>query len=361
MPDINMQHFGELQRNQHSIDVEIDASHISSYQKDFPMMLETPNSSNSVLNVVAINELGEQLPTETEGISNDKNWVHFKDSIQGIVNSKIKVFYGGFGGKPAADSTYGSKAIWVDYSAVYHMNNDPTNDAPQILDSIGNYHGTSEGSMTPNDLVNTDYGLGLDFDDNDDAIDISANGFPYSTVTVFLRMKPKFALNDGLHHYLYSSSQTSSNNNRIQLRKNTTDNYNCLIYNSSGTLQSTLSFDDNLIPQNTWANIVFQFKTNDAILYLNGISKSTDSSVTTPTSINPLLTIGNWVVPGTTFDSNSVISEVRVMGSYADNNYILTSHNNLNNPTANGESPFYKSISKELNFAESLQSLGRAG
>ena len=352
MPDINMQHFEELQRNQHSIDVEIDASQIASPQQDFPMMLETPNSSNSVLNVIAINELGEQLPTEIEGIANYKNWIHFKDIVHSGWNRKMKVFYGGCIGKPAADSTYGSQAVWNN-EATYHMNQDPNGDiANSIKDSTPNAnHGTPVGSMTSADLIDGEYGKAIDFDGSNDLIDIGNIDFGISDFAIITKVKFN-SYEDGAG---IIKKNSGSGNPQWYVRQ----------LGVSGAMQF-VTYDGSTVREHITGNSYFSTgnyysfaaKRDSTTLYLykDGAEVSTaGNAIDTTNAVNV-----NVGVAATTY-ALITIDELRLFRSAPTANYISTTHKNLNNPTAMGIDSFYKSISKELNFSESLQSLGRAG
>ena len=65
-----------------------------------------------------------------------------------------------------------AKNVWDDnFVAVYHMAQDPSGTAPQILDSTSNENnGTANGSMTSSDLVDGFIGKAIEFDGSDDYI-----------------------------------------------------------------------------------------------------------------------------------------------------------------------------------------------
>lgn len=361
MPDINMQHFGELQRNQHSIDVEIDASQVTSPQQNFPMMLETPNSSNSVLNVVAINELGEQLPTEIEGIANDKNWIHFKDMVHSRWNRKMKIFYGGCIGKPASDSTYGSEAVWnSDYNMAQLMN---TAANANILDSTSNgINSTSANNFEAADTVDGNYGKGiiadgvneycgfgdvLDLNDMSFTIEMRLKGFEWSSDMSVIISK----WYDGTNaewNFTGIDDGISGTKLNFAFRNQADENKN---------LFSNDAFDTTI--EHT---IQINYDGTTHRLYVDGALH--DSNVTTAIrqGNNAELRFFRYVHPSFNFYGAGTIYQLRMsQNTYRDANWAVTTHNNLNNPTANGNLPFYKLISKEHNFVKSLQSLGRAG
>lgn len=341
-----MQYFGELQRNQHSIDVEIDASQVASPQQNFPMMLETPNSSNSVLNIVAMNSFGEQLPTEIEGVANDKNWVYLKDSIQDIVNHKMKVFYGGYDGKPAANSTYGSEAVWNGYSAIYHMSESP------ILDSTSNGNDATVVGGDPT-LSDGTHGKKMVFDGNDyfnvpDAatLDFSTTDFDILMVlkadstgtsvhsTLLAKLNPETATQWAIQ-YFYTTGY-------FNFREAATNH----MMGNVGMLDNT--------------EHIINFHRESGTFYWD-VDVVNKNSVTVTRNLDnaALLSIGRR--SSSYGDFRGDMSEIRIIKDTISTNYRNTTYNNLNNPTASGNVPFYKSISKELNFAESLQSFGRAG
>ena len=72
----------------------------------------------------------------------------------------------------AVGATYGRNAVWSDYEAVYHLEENPAGSSPQMVDSTGNGNsGTSAGSMTSGDSVAGKLnGKGLEFDGSNDQI-----------------------------------------------------------------------------------------------------------------------------------------------------------------------------------------------
>jgi len=110
-----------------------------------------------------------------------------------VADTSLWIGYGdASASQPAADSTYGSENVWdSDYVAVYHLEEDPSDSAPQMLDSTSNGNdGTSQGSMTSGDSVTGQIGQGLDFDENDDMITASA-GWPAPPWTAEVWANPR--------------------------------------------------------------------------------------------------------------------------------------------------------------------------
>ncbi|MHA2247023.1 MAG: LamG-like jellyroll fold domain-containing protein [Candidatus Hodarchaeales archaeon] len=67
-------------------------------------------------------------------------------------------------------------AVWQDYCAVWHMEEDPTGTAPQLRDSSPTeIHGTASSTMTSDDLIDGYLGSGWQLDDVGDTISMSHN------------------------------------------------------------------------------------------------------------------------------------------------------------------------------------------
>jgi len=91
-------------------------------------------------------ELAREIVTFS--VSAETGEIHYKYSgtLSSSVATDIHVYADGSSAEPAAGSTYGSEAVWDDYSLVYHMN-DLTSTTTQ--DSTGNGNvGTLQSAMT---------------------------------------------------------------------------------------------------------------------------------------------------------------------------------------------------------------------
>ena len=81
-----------------------------------------------------------------------------------------------------------AQRVWdSNFVAVYHMAQDPSGTAPQILDSTSNAnHGTSYGSMTSSDLIDGLTGKAIEFDGTDDYVGGLPSPNDINTVEVLL-------------------------------------------------------------------------------------------------------------------------------------------------------------------------------
>ncbi len=113
-------------------------------------------------------------------------WVKIP-SLSATTDTTIYVWYNKTGEtQPATTDTYGSQAVWSGYEAVWHMENDPSATAPQILDATGNGHNlTSSGSMTSGDVVSGAIGNAITFDGSNDRFALASNAIiPNGSFTI---------------------------------------------------------------------------------------------------------------------------------------------------------------------------------
>jgi hypothetical protein len=113
----------------------------------------------------------EVVEIDTTGKTGELH-LKFTGTLSSTSDTVIRVWYNGTDTEPAVTATYGRNAVWSDYDAVYHMQEDPSGSSPQIVDSTGNYDATSGGSMTSGDSVSGKLsGNALDFEGTDDYLD----------------------------------------------------------------------------------------------------------------------------------------------------------------------------------------------
>lgn len=133
--------------------------------------------------------------------------------------SELWIHWGtaGTSSQPAADSTYGSEAVYPSSAQmVLHMDQDPSGTAPQILDATSNdRHASSNGSMTTGDLVDAAVGKGLDLDGSNDFLSRAAV-LSSATWTQEFVIRPT-GFTAGMNRYL---SDNGTNNNWVQLFDN---------------------------------------------------------------------------------------------------------------------------------------------
>ncbi len=108
-------------------------------------------------------------------------WVRIP-SLSATANSEVFLYFG----DPAGSPGWNGPEVWSNqYTAVWHMNNDPSATAPQITDATSFMnHGTTGGTMTIDDQVEGKISGGIDFDGVDDYATMPVNGFNTDSGTV---------------------------------------------------------------------------------------------------------------------------------------------------------------------------------
>jgi hypothetical protein len=113
-----------------------------------------------------------EIPREVVFIdkTNKKGEVHFLGDLDSTTDTTFRVYYGATGlSNYDHGHTFGRNAVWTNFVAVYHLNEDPSGPAPQAIDSTGNGNDlTSGGTMTSNDKTTGVLGSALRFEGTDD-------------------------------------------------------------------------------------------------------------------------------------------------------------------------------------------------
>ena len=148
------------------VKVTVQASQVSSDLTDFPVYVDLSalpagfwaNVKNGGGDIrVTTSDETTEIAREVVfcNTSTDTGELHFKaPSISSSVNTDFYIYFGNAAADDyAVGATYGRNNVWTDYAAVYHLQEDPTGSAPQMIDSTGNGNdleafGASHGSVT---------------------------------------------------------------------------------------------------------------------------------------------------------------------------------------------------------------------
>lgn len=180
--------------NDRGCDLTISASVAGSNVADFPYFFGReafpdeavdPSGSNAARTDggdLRTYQSSAEIPREVVGFEHDGSTgsgdaaieVWTLVDIDAVTGATITIEYGdGALTDYASTDTYGRNAVWADYVGVWHMAQDPSGSAPQMVDSTGNgFDGTSSGSMVSGDLVPSVIGNGLNFNGTNQAIDL---------------------------------------------------------------------------------------------------------------------------------------------------------------------------------------------
>ena len=164
----------------HRSKITIQNTNLTSTLSEFPILVTLTSSSINYSNILSAGadlrfvhpDGGSELPYEIESWDTNGNsliWIQVPTLRGGSDSDFLWMYYG----NAAATDGQDPDAVWDDgFQAVYHLNHNPTNTAPQILDSSTNVNdGTANGSMISGDLVTAKIGKGINLDGSNDAID----------------------------------------------------------------------------------------------------------------------------------------------------------------------------------------------
>jgi len=273
-----------------------------------------------------VTEVAREVVTIDTGGSTGE--LHFDST--GLSTSSDTEWYIYYGNASATDyapsDTYGAENVWnSNFLLVYHMQQDPSGTAPQMIDSTSNGNdGTTSGTMTSGDLVTSKIEKGIDFDGTDDSIDTGAalfstsnNAAPY-TISCWVNTT---ATNDGGIVTQYSDSAPVD---RFGFRLNSGK----IAWWKGGTFlaSSTTSV-------NTGANVfVAGTKSSGQTvqMYVNGAangSSGTDSDDFDTANV----AIANFDPGVAQYDG--IIDEIRISDVQRSANWLLTEYNNQNSPS----------------------------
>jgi len=262
-------------------------------------------------------------------------WVNVP-SVSNSVDTDFYVWYNtsGTDSQPAVADAFGRDAVWSDYWGVFHMAEDPSGSAPQILDSTGNGHNlTSNGSMVTGDLVAAKIGNGLEFNGSSQYLNSGAaivSGPPFTLqawieTTDLVNGKCVVSISDessiGDQHALIvdDDSTPGTGGDRISAMSRDAGVFHSAI-STSGISSGVQAF-----AVGVWAS------SSSRIAYKDGGNSGSDGTSLTPSTLTDT-DIGrlgdntpNWEWPG-------VLDEIRIRGSALSADWIATDYNNQNDP-----------------------------
>jgi hypothetical protein len=330
--------------------VTIDGSQVTT-QTGIPLMLniDLPNVATDGKDVRLAKLDGTPIAREIECVdvpNTDSVTIHYPFDTVASTDSQFYVYWGNASlNEPAADSTYGSQAVWgTEYKLVALMNNDPNGDAASsIKDSTSNAnHGTPSGSMTTADLIDGDYGRGIDFDGSNDFINFgSSTDFEGTTAISIIAVIDTDDWNTTLRPLVFKGQSTLgyyiwypvSVQDRIQWRTSSAGNY----VNADGVSVSIGVENTVAVTHDT------ALGSNNRKIFYNGSVGGQDSdSNALDVSASENLYLGNY----STYFLDARVHTLRIANIGFSNDYMATTSKNLKNPTASGTAPFYKSFSE---------------
>jgi hypothetical protein len=188
----------------------IDSSKIDSTLSNFPIMIEISSNTGignfnatSVFDEltyanrkkIAVTDANDnQLYVEIESWDQTNEIATLWAKVPTIASGTDTTLYLYYDSSQSDNTTYvgdttstPGKAVWTtDYDNVWHLAQDPSGGSNAIKDSTNSAnHGTSDGTMLTEDLVNSTVGKGLDFEGTDDEVNITSITIGASNTVTF--------------------------------------------------------------------------------------------------------------------------------------------------------------------------------
>ena len=299
----------------------------------------------------------------------------------GVGDTVIYMYYG----NPCMTaSTQNKTGVWQNptgvlnakYMGVWHLSQNPTGTAPQMLDSTSNaYNGTAEGSFVAGDQQTAKIDGGLDFESvNSDYVQAAAAALGTTSVTVSAWFKVT-----SFTETTFGGSGTSDGMVVFSTRDANTNVSPTLVVSPAltgggfGTPNSLIFCDDTAnvavgakgttaIATGTWYYGVGTFSYNSGTAtYLGTWNVYLNGALNNPAGGNNFDYAGTATVPFSgaswmlgnnpqwTGYSNVILDEVRVSNIAFSAGWILTEYNNQNNPGNLTTAGFY-AVGTEQNY-----------
>ena len=315
--------------------VTIDGSMVTT-ETGIPLALNIvlPNVKAAGADVRLAELDGTPIAREIECVnvpSTDAVMLHYPFDTTTGENSQFYVYWGNASlSEPAADSTYGSEAVWDGSTlAAYLLNQEPNGaGSGGVIDSAGNYHATPTG-FTVNSLSNDAYGTGVHFDGAGDWLDIgpsipNTGDMTFTSVVTFDAVSKDQALIALVTGDVYWVDLISTNKFR---------NVNLAAANLETS--ETYSASTRYVVSNQ-----FDYTNDVWKIFVNGEQKASAALTGSPASRAYQNGIGQQN-GGEYLDG--VMSYASIDSVARSDDWLMTQGKNLNNPTASGTDPFYLS------------------
>ena len=334
------------------VKVTIDSGEVDADLTDFPVYVDLSDlpagffthvkSDGSDIRVTKTDETTEvarEVVTITTGSSIGE--LHFKatGTLSSSSDTDYYIYYGNSSAsEPAEDATYGRENVWnSDYQGVWHLQEDPSGSAPQMLESTSNDRdGTSSGSMTTGDSVAVQIEKGLDFDGSNDYVSASSFGNSSSSnLTISCWFRPDSVTAD---QFLVDESNITSYGGGLSFRITSGGKLRFWQQDATDALvESSTSISTSVITYG-----VGTYDGSNSRVYLGGYLDNTaaTTALSPRNAANPQ--IGHSSLLGGYFDGD--MDEVRILSVANTATWISTEYNNQNSP-----STFYTTGAEETN------------
>ena len=233
-------------------------------------------------------------------------WVKIP-TISSTTDTEVYIYYGNTSASDGENAT----SVWdSDYVGVWHMNQDPSGTAPQILDSTTNNNdGTSNGSMTSSDLVDGKIAKGIAFDGSDDYINCGTNTSLDITANITLEAIIKQDTNDSDKAILSKHGSSGDRTYGLNVEVSSPSKLQFFLYDSAGTTYNVSEISP--IDRTNFVYICGKYNGIDMDLFINSSKVNTNNvSITINSNTNPLEISSYYGYTG--YEFNGIVDEVRI-------------------------------------------------
>jgi PKD repeat protein len=337
--------------------ITIDKARVSGSLSGFPVLIDF--ASDPDLRAHALSSGNDILFTSSDGttklpheiekftLSNGalSAWVRVP-AIQSSANTTIYMYYG----NATAANQQDPAGVWTGYKAVWHMSENPSGSAPQILDSTSNaYHGTSGGAMTPSQQVPAKINGGLIFDGSNDNLTTNyyQTGISAYSIESWIKTSTTSTIN-GIVQDRGFDEATHGTGMSLTLSLGGT-------YHGGPTRTGNIAYgiDSNSIwigrytvnsvNDNTWHHVVGTWAGGGAVtpsqfsIYIDGIPAATTDATTgsaTP-PFSGLPGFGTHIADHLPWDTHlpATLDEMRISTTPLSSDWVKTEYNDQNSPS----------------------------
>ena len=327
--------------------IVIDSSITTDDLTDFPLMVKITEGTNDVFanaqadadDILFTTADGStKLPHEIEDFTTTPGseqliaWVKLP-TLSASKDTVIFMYYGNANCATQQDAAN----VWDEnYVGVWHLGEDPSGSAPQMLDSTSNDNdGTSAGTMLTEDQVAGQIDGSLDFDGGDDYVSVADSSdwaFGSSPFTINLWIK-----SDSTATYVYLDQAASGAGSDVSWGLANVAGQNKVYFHiaeTDGSGEAYAVVSNTAINSDALWHFVTITRSNDTIaIYIDGNSDKTEdlsAGFTFHDSTRALLMGCQHSAPNAPFPG--VLDEVRISSSARSAAWIAACYNNQNSP-----------------------------
>jgi PKD repeat protein len=311
--------------------ITIDKSKVPSDQTNFPVLI----------NLASDADLSHEIETYTSGTGALVAWVKVP-TLTSSANTTIYLYYGCATATNQQDRTN----VWdADFRGVWHLKEDPSGTAPQMLDSTANaWHGTSNGAMTTSDQVAAIVNGGLDLDGSNDYISTNyvQTGVTAYTIEAWIKTST-ISMQRVIVHDRGSGAGNSLTLSIGGTYPGGPGVAGCVGYGVDSDNIYIGRYSTTTVNNNNWHHLVGVWTAPAGTatapaqfsIYIDGTPAATTDATVGTAPLSPLTGLGGTLLaqhaPWNTY-LPSIIDEVRISNTVRNANWITTEYNNQNSP-----------------------------